>query len=225
VSSFTPSFTLSEAAAKRTRSRREPRVAGPGPVRPRRFAPALTVNGLILLSLVIAGCDEDPFNRMYNQPKLRAQHSSDFFPDHRANRPPPAGTVPRERPLELELQAPPFTLGLLEKGRHRYEIVCATCHGLTGEADTIVSSNFALRQPPSFHEPRLREKPDSHLFTAVTLGYGVMPAFPEIPVDERWGIVGYVRALQLSQRVPLDEAPPEVRDRLRSGLAMNRGEP
>ena len=169
-----------------------------------------------VLLLVLVSCGvEDPFNRMYEQPKLKAQGEAQFFEDHRANRPPPAGTVPRERPLELERQAPPFTLALLEKGRHRYEIICATCHGLTGEADTLVATNFAQRQPPSFHEPRLREKSDEYIFTAITLGYGVMPSYQDIPVEERWGIVGYVRALQLSQRVPLDQAPPEIQTKLK----------
>jgi mono/diheme cytochrome c family protein len=173
--------------------------------------------------LALAGCDEDPFNRMYAQPKVKAQETARFFVDERANRVPPRGTVPLEAPLELLRKPPPLTMALLERGRHRYDIVCATCHGLTGEADTIVASNFALRPPPSFHEPRLKEKPDAHLFDAITLGYGLMPAFTEISVEDRWGIVAYVRALQRSQRVPLERAPPEVREQLSSELA-SRGE-
>ena len=168
-----------------------------------------------LCALLLAACGDDPFNRMYEQPKARAQHEAPLFADGRVNRVPPSGTVPRERQLELERQAPPMTLALLEKGRRRYEIICATCHGLTGEADTVVAGNFAQRHPPSFHEPRLREKDDPWIFNAISIGYGVMPSFPDIPVEERWGIVGYVRALQLSQRASLDQAPPEVQQKLR----------
>lgn len=171
---------------------------------------------LAFVLCVSAACGEDPLNRMYEQPKARAQHELALFPDGRVNRVPPAGTVPRERPLELELKAPSYTLALLEKGRHRYDIICATCHGLTGEADTVVAGNFALRHPPSFHEPRLREKTDEHLFTTITQGYGVMPSFQDLPVEERWGIVGYVRALQLSQRVPLEQAPADVQSKLKA---------
>jgi len=179
--------------------------------------------------VLVAACGDDPFNRMYDQPKARAQHELELFPDGRVNRTPPQGTVPRERNLELEQKPPPYTLALLEKGRRRYEIICATCHGLTGEADTVVASNFALRHPPSLHEPRLREKTDEYVFIAISQGYGVMPAFPDIPVEERWGIVGYVRALQLSQRVPLDQAPPEIQSKLKAApkprsLSPRRGE-
>ena len=181
-----------------------------------------------LLTVLVLGCGDDPWNRMYEQPKARAQHQTSLFPDGRVNRVPPLGTVARERPLELERAAPAMTLALLEKGRRRYDIVCATCHGLTGEADTVVAGNFAQRHPPSFHEPRLREKDDAWLFNAVTLGYGVMPSFPDLPVEERWAIVGYVRALQLSQRATLDQAPPEEQARLKATktgpLSPRRGE-
>lgn len=173
------------------------------------------MRGAVLAALLL-GCGEDPFNRMYDQPKARTQHELNLFPDVRVNRTPPQGTVPRERNLELEQRAPPYTPALLEKGRRRYDIICATCHGLTGEADTVVASNFALRHPPSLHEPRLREKTDEYVFAAISQGYGVMPAFPDIPVEERWGIVGYVRALQLSQRVPLDQAPADVQSKLKA---------
>ncbi len=174
------------------------------------------VRGALALACLLVACGEDPFNRMIDQPKARAQHELTLFPDGRVNRNPPAGAVPRERNLELEQRAPPYTRALLEKGRHRYEIICATCHGLTGEADTVVASNFALRHPPSFHEPRLREKTDEYLFAAITQGYGVMPSFQDIPIEERWGIVGYVRALQLSQRVPLEQAPEDVQKKLKA---------
>lgn len=168
-----------------------------------------------VLLLALAGCGDDPWNRMYEQPKARAQAETSLFPDGRVNRVPPAGTVARERPLELERAAPAMTLALLEQGRRRYDIVCATCHGLTGEADTVVAGNFAQRHPPSLHEQRLKEKDDAYLFNAITLGYGVMPSFPDIPVEERWGIVGYVRALQLSQRARLDQAPKEEQAKLK----------
>jgi mono/diheme cytochrome c family protein len=186
-----------------------------------------TGRGLWAVLLLVLACGEDPLMRMVNQKKARPNHASTFFEDRRVVRVPPAGTVARERRLDLELKAPPMTLDLLRRGQHRYDIVCATCHGLTGEADTVVASNFALRHPPSLHEPRLREKSDEHIFGVIGLGYGLMPSFPDIPVEERWAIVGYVRALQLTQRVSLDAAPPEVRrslNSLSSPGAEGRGE-
>ncbi|MBK7857510.1 MAG: cytochrome c [Archangiaceae bacterium] len=146
---------------------------------------------------------------------LRAP-ASESGQDEAVSRAPPAGTVPRERALERERPAPAITLALLEKGRHRYDSVCATCHGLTGEADTLAAQGFTRRPVPPLHEPKLKEKSDDRVFEVITLGSGAMPAFPEIPADERWAVVGYVRALQLSQRARLEDAPPEMQARLKA---------
>jgi mono/diheme cytochrome c family protein len=176
--------------------------------------------------LLLGACNaEDPWMRMYDQKKAKAYAHTDVFADGRVNRVPPAGTVPRERPLELEQQMPKLTLELLRAGQKRYIVICATCHGITGESDSIVATNFSERQPPSFHEQRLREKSDRHIFTVIGSGYGMMPSFPEIPIEERWAVVGYIRALQRSQRAPLDDAPPDERAKLMQQLATRAAEP
>lgn len=163
--------------------------------------------------LALAGCNaEDPLMRMYEQKKAKAQAANKFFPDGKVNQTPPKGTVPRERNLDLLERAPTMDLALLKQGKHRYEIVCATCHGYTGEANSLVGSNMALRPPPSLHDQR--DKTDAHIFEVIGNGYGLMPSFPEIPLKERWAIVGYVRALQVSQRASLEAAPAEVQAKL-----------
>ena len=173
--------------------------------------------GLIAFGL-LAGCNaEDPLMRMNEQKKAKPFAYTPFFADGRVNRVPPMGTVPREKMLEVEMQTQPvYTTELLHQGRRRYEIVCATCHGFTGEADSIVAGNMALRPPPSFHEDRLKQKDDRYIYDAISKGYGMMPAFPEISAQERWAVVAYVRALQLSQRAALAEAPAEEQQQLLS---------
>lgn len=171
-----------------------------------------------LLSLALWSCGlEDPLMRMAEQKKAKPFAYTPVFADGRVNRRPPEGTVARERDLEAEaLAAPRYSMELLQAGRRRYDIVCATCHGYTGEADSIVATNMALRPPPSFHEPRLREKSDRSFYEAITEGYGVMPPFSEIPTRERWAVVAYVRALQRSQRATLAQAPASVQQQLLS---------
>jgi mono/diheme cytochrome c family protein len=171
------------------------------------------VRALVFLALAACSLD-DPWQRMYDQKKARAYAATEIFEDARVNRVPPQGTVARERRLDLEQQRPMMTLELLRAGQKRYTLICATCHGVTGEADSIVTTNFSQRQPPSFHEQRLVEKSDPYIFRVIGEGYGVMPPFTELSLEERWGIVGYIRALQRSQRARLEDAPPEERARL-----------
>jgi mono/diheme cytochrome c family protein len=183
------------------------------------------VNRAALSLLLLCACDV-PLMRMWDQKKAKAYARTEVFRDGRVNRVPPVGTVMRERPLELEQKMPPMTLELLHQGQRRYTIICATCHGITGEADTVVASNFSQRQPPSFHEQRLKEKTDAYIFRVIGEGFGVMPPFTEIPLEERWAVVGYVRVLQMSQRANLDDAPPEERARLLGQAAhARRGTP
>jgi mono/diheme cytochrome c family protein len=173
------------------------------------------------LTMGLSACHEDPWMRMYEQKKKKPYTLSPVFTDGRAMRTPPEGSVPRERMLQLENAMPAMTAELLNKGKKRYEIVCATCHGLTGESDwqntlaketgSLVSGNFSLNPAPSWHQDRLRKKPDAYYYNAIVKGFGYMPAFPEIPQDERWAVVGYIRALQLSQRVDFNQLPDDVK--------------
>jgi mono/diheme cytochrome c family protein len=92
----------------------------------------------------------------------------------------------------------PVTDELLNRGQERYAIFCSVCHGMTGEADGMIVRR-GFRKPPSYHEPRLREAPVGHFFDVVTNGWGAMPSYAgQVPVQDRWAIIAYIRALQLS---------------------------
>ncbi|HEX6284717.1 MAG TPA: cytochrome c [Pyrinomonadaceae bacterium] len=93
----------------------------------------------------------------------------------------------------------PITADTVKRGRERYEIFCSVCHGTTGYGDGMIVRR-GFRQAASFHEDRLRQAPVGHFFDAITNGWGAMPAYAsQVPVQDRWAIIAYIRALQLSQ--------------------------
>jgi mono/diheme cytochrome c family protein len=95
----------------------------------------------------------------------------------------------------------PITAEVLARGQARYQIFCSVCHGQTGQGDGMIVRR-GFRQPPSLNEQRLREAPVGHFFDAVTNGWGAMPSYAaQIPAPDRWAIIAYIRALQLSQPV------------------------
>src|SRR5712691_8371172 len=95
----------------------------------------------------------------------------------------------------------PITREILERGQERYQIFCSSCHGMTGYGDGMVARRgFNKPAPASFHQDKLRQAPVGHLFDVVTNGWGAMPSHAsQIPVEDRWKIIAYIRALQLSQ--------------------------
>ncbi len=95
----------------------------------------------------------------------------------------------------------PITKEILERGQERYQIFCSSCHGLTGYGDGMVARRgFNKPAPASFHQEKLRQAPVGHFFDVVTNGWGAMPSHAsQIPVEDRWKIIAYIRALQLSQ--------------------------
>ncbi len=180
---------------------------------------------LALAALVLLACARDPMN-MSEQPKYLSYAANPHYPDGQAIRPPVPGTVPQERPAGSEAVLTgraagrpvadipvPLTRALVDRGRHQFQIDCATCHGLVGDARTVVASKMSERPPPS-----LLEGPDlapGQVFAVVSEGYGLMPSYAaQIPVRERCGVVAYLRALRRSQGVPVAELPAEVRRRL-----------
>jgi mono/diheme cytochrome c family protein len=104
-------------------------------------------------------------------------------------------------PDDLEIFPLPVTDDLVKRGRERYEIFCSACHGFTGKGDGMIVRR-GFRRAASFHDERLRAAPVGHFFDAITNGWGAMPSYaPQISVKDRWAIVAYVRALQISQEV------------------------
>ncbi len=170
------------------------------------------------------------FQRMQLQQKYRSYQRNTFFDDERAMRVPPKGTLSREdfaasQPYGdgriagteqyVESIPVPVNMALLEKGRKNFDIVCASCHGLVGDGQSLAAVNMALTAPASLHSEKLRTKPDGYIYYVVGHGYGVMPGFDwRFTPEDRWAIVAYVRALQYSQSVPLAEAPADVRSQL-----------
>jgi mono/diheme cytochrome c family protein len=167
-------------------------------------------------ALSFAGCYESDIDPMMRQEKYKAYAETPFYEDGRAMRLPPKDTVPRERVIgEEAINSPPLTQALLERGRDRYDIYCAVCHGYAGDGDSVVASKMSLRAPPTFHDDRLRAYSPGQIFNAITEGYGYMPTYAaEVPTADRWAIANYVKALQLSQHVAANDVPADKRGSL-----------
>jgi cytochrome c len=162
---------------------------------------------------------------MYNQPRYDVQERQPFFADQRSMRPGVEGTVSREmegfinwatgrtaKGDEWLMEVPVVLVernggrsAFLARGQDRYNIYCATCHSLAGDGQGMVSRRAAALGAaglvaPSFHDDRLRHIPDGQLFAIISNGVRNMPSYAHnLPVHDRWAIVQYVRALQLSQ--------------------------
>jgi len=162
---------------------------------------------------------------MYNQPRYDTQERQPFFADQRSMRPGVEGTLPREgekfihwatgRDAKDEnwlMETPDGVVKrnggaavFLARGQERYDIYCAPCHSVSGDGKGMVSRRAAALGAsglvaPSFHDDRLRHIPDGQLYATIKNGLRNMPAYAHnIPVDDRWAIVQYIRALQLSQ--------------------------
>ena len=113
----------------------------------------------------------------------------------------------------------PIDRAALERGRDRFQIFCSMCHGATGEGDGMIVRR-GFQRPPSFYDDRLQENttPASHFFDVITNGWGAMPQYASmIPPEDRWKIIAYLRALQLSRRLRLEELSPDEQNRVRAG--------
>jgi hypothetical protein len=165
---------------------------------------------------------------MADQPKNRPLSPSPFFDDGRSERPLLENTVARGSIADDDLFVPkesnafplPLTPELLKRGQERYKIFCAPCHGIQGDGNGMIVMR-GMKRPPSFtdpHEPRLRQVPNGYLYDVVTNGFGAMLSYSaQVPPADRWAIIAYVRALQLSRNIPASELPPDVREKLPKG--------
>lgn len=180
--------------------------------------------GLCLgLVAALAACRQD----MHDQPKYKPQSGTAFFADGRSNRPLLANTIARGRLQEDELLDTgkqngefatvfPFeiTKSVLERGQSRYMIFCTPCHDATGSGNGMVVQR-GMKQPVSFHIPRLQEAAPGYFFDVMTNGFGAMYDYSDrVKIEDRWAIAAYIRALQLSQHYDAAKLSPEERARL-----------
>jgi mono/diheme cytochrome c family protein len=102
----------------------------------------------------------------------------------------------------------------MQRGQERVNVFCSPCHGQTGEGNGMVVQR-GFRQPPTYHQDRLRDAPVGYFFDVMTNGFGAMPDYAtQIPIADRWAVVAYIRALQLSQHATVGDVPPDRRGEL-----------
>ena len=178
---------------------------------------------MLLLGLTATACRQD----MHNQPRYKAFAESAFFSDHRSERPQVEGTVARGylridqarysgKFNDNDVDAFPFpiTRDDLTRGQQRFNIYCSPCHSRLGDGNGLVVQR-GFRQPPSYYIDRLRQAPVGHFFDVITNGFGAMASYAtRVAPDDRWRIIAYIRALQLSESASINDVPPDQRQNL-----------
>lgn len=182
-----------------------------------RSSTAVSCAALLVLIALTTACRID----MHVQPRENPLSRSDFYPDQRSARPLVEGTVARGQLHEDtyfytgkigsnpgDVMPFPVTREVLEQGRERFNIYCAPCHSRLGDGNGFVPTRGFSRTPPSYHIPRLQKAPLGYFFDVMTNGFGIMPDYAaQISPEDRWKIVAYIRALQLSQSATRNEVP------------------
>ncbi len=187
------------------------------------------IAGIVALGVTLSACQGQisekppvhPNMNMDQQPRKEAQEVNNFFADGRSMRQPVEGTVARglaktdkayyegvdENGEYIDYIPVDLTKSFLYRGKERYEIYCTPCHGQTGAGDGIImEGNYGYVPAPSYHEPRVRDLSDGALYSAIYNGVRTMPSYStQVPVEDRWAIVAYIRALQESQNITEDE--------------------
>ena len=188
---------------------------------------------MILLAacgIALGGCNEELLRQdMANQPKYRPQAPSDFFADGRSGRPLIENTVARGSIANDELVVPkdsnafplPVNQALLERGEARYKIYCTPCHGLQGDGNGMIVER-GMKRPPSYHIDRMRQSPNGYFYDVITNGFGSMYSYSaQIPPKDRWAIIAYIRALQLSRNAKAGELPESIRAKVSAGIVQS----
>ena len=184
-------------------------------MRPDRPSTRRVLLSLAAVALVTAGCRQD----MHDKGRIKPFEESRYFADGRGARLLPAGTVARgflrddiglykgQTPEgDFLAQIPmPVTRELVLRGQSRFNVYCTPCHGRVGQGDGMIVQR-GFKKPVSFHDPRLRMTPAGYFFDVMTNGFAQMPSYAaQVTPEDRWAIVAYIRALQLSQNVPAAE--------------------
>lgn len=186
----------------------------------------------LLAVLTLVGCRLD----MHDQPRFKPLAESDFYADLRSARPPVDGTVARGQLHEDsylytgkfgnnpgDYMPFPVTQDVLARGRERFNIYCSPCHSRLGDGNGMIVQR-GFRAPPSYHTERLRKAPLGYFFDVMTHGFGAMPEYAtQIPPRDRWCIVAYIRALQLSQQATASDVPSG--QKVPSEAPVFRGDP
>lgn len=170
----------------------------------------------LVFALLAAGCGEN----MSEQGKIKPFRGSALFRDGRGARAAPEGSIARGDLDSAEALAtrPPLTASLMARGEQRFGIFCAPCHGPLGDGDGMIVER-GMPRPPSYHDARLRAAEDRHFIDVITHGHGAMYSYASrVAPADRWAIVAYIRALQLSQDARLDELPSDLRARAEAAL-------
>lgn len=174
---------------------------------------ALTVLLAVLLSTA-AGCRQG----MYDQARYEPYEASDIFADGAAAQLPPEHTVPRGHLRDDTVlysgvdaagafaDAVPASVGMspevMRRGQQRFDVFCQPCHGLAGAGDGMIVQR-GFKQPNSFHDDEVRERPLGYYVNVMAEGFGVMPSYAsQVPAADRWAIAAYIRALQTSRAFP-----------------------
>lgn len=191
---------------------------------------------MFAIAVITCGCDTGTFihrldpslNRMIVQPRADTFEKSDFFADHSVLQNPPDGIVARDDVVD----APAFERGyvgltytdrvmlpinaqLLARGRDRFEIFCAPCHGLVGEGNGPVSRKLPSLPARSLHEARIRGYPPGRIYRVISEGFGMMNSYAvQLSRDDRWAVVAYVQALQRSQHYDVAHLSQRERSQL-----------
>ncbi|MGB7763172.1 MAG: cytochrome c [Bryobacteraceae bacterium] len=179
---------------------------------------------VLLVAAATVACRQD----MHDQPKYIPLRPTDFFADGRSARPLIEGTVARghlnDDAVYYTAKGPdgkftpefpfPVTKEVIERGQERFNIYCTPCHDSLGTGNgRIVRRGF--RHPPTYHIDRLRQAPTGYLYDVITNGFGAMPDYSaQIQPRDRWAIVAYIRALQLSQNASINDIPAGAKARL-----------
>lgn len=180
------------------------------------------------LGVLLAGCGVN----MRDGAKLYPLEPSSFFADNKSSRELVPNTVARGQLRDdqafftgkldgkpVDTFPFPITEEVLRRGQDRYNIFCSVCHGASGYANgMIVQRGFS--PPPSFHIDRLRAAPPGYFYDVITNGFGRMYSYASrINPRDRWAIIAYIRALQLSQNARIDDVPPDQRAKLQGAAA------
>jgi mono/diheme cytochrome c family protein len=206
------SFSLQPGLQPRSGQRLKARPRG------RPHAKVCSTIGISVALLALAGCRLD----MQDQPKYKPLAASTFFIDGRSARPIPPGTVARDALNDTDVLHTgaddngfaatiplPVDQALLERGQERFDIYCSPCHGYLGDGDGMVARR-GFKIPPSLHQERVRQAAPGYIFQVITDGYGAMGDYgDQIPPEDRWAIVAYIRALELARSATMADATAE----------------